>query len=116
MWPRSRIAGVLLLIAVVGASPGIHVFAFSATRPVHPAGCHSDEPTTPSNTPIGYQCCAGAHRAAIPNAAFSFRPLVARFVTTNEGDRLLVAPFSVFLPTLLVTPACSPPGDSPLRI
>ena len=113
----SRITGLFLLIGMVCASPGAHAFAFSAAlHPVHLAGCHSHRPTTPSHSPVSYQCCLNGHHAAIPSAAFSFHPLVARISALDEGAPVAAAS----LPELhcaSAVPTNSPPGTgTPLRI
>lgn len=111
----SRITGMLLLIAVVSALPGTHAVALSAKPPAPPARCHSRGPVLPSHTPVSYQCCGNAHQAAIPNPAFSLRPLVAWVSELNDGARFSLASTAAHSATLVI-PANSPPGSVPLRI
>jgi hypothetical protein len=112
----SRISRLFLLIAMICASPGVHAFVFSAARPVHLAGCHDHRPTTPSHTPVSYQCCLNGHHAAIPSAAFSARPLVARPSALDDGAPVAPASLPSHRLEAFATHANGPPGAAPLRI
>ena len=114
----SRILAVILLFTTAAALPGVHAFALSNAQPVqsHPAGCHSDKPTTPAPTPtpVSYQCCVGAHHSAIPNGAFSSQPPVTQSFAANTDEGVCSRITFHFLAQVI--PSNSPPGATPLRI
>jgi hypothetical protein len=114
-----RMIAVGLLGAIFVALPGAQALAeapFSGAPARHPAGCHSHGPATPSRAPASYQCCVSGHNAAVPNAAFSSRPLEARIcgliVILPSRPDAASGRFSV----IFVVPSNSPPGAAPLRI
>jgi len=117
----SRITGVLLLITAVSVLPGAHLpgfhaFTSSSAQPGRPAGCHSQQPATPTHTPISHQCCASGHNTAIPSAAFSSCPLIARFSALIDIAGISLAALTGLQPAALDVPTDSPPGTVPLRI
>ena len=109
---HSRMATLLLLVALAAALPGVQAFAISAA-PVHPAGCHNHLPA--KSAPASYQCCVSGHRVAIPNTAFSPRPLVAQ-ISSSDGEKLSLTSIPSLRSAILVFPGSSPPGAAPLRI
>jgi hypothetical protein len=78
--------------------------------------CQRHMPEQPSRVPVSYQCCVNGHHAAIPQATFSPRPLLALFSKSHGGENFslacaLAADFST-----VAVPSSSPPGIAPLRI
>jgi len=111
-----RMVAVLLSLTVATALPGAHALPFPAPQSGHPAGCHEPEPAAPSPAPTSYQCCANGHHAAIPNAAFSTRPLLTQVAELDGGeDFSLPSTLSAHFSWNVVT-SNSPPGIAPLRI
>ena len=112
------IAG-LMLVAMAAALPSA-ALAFPAAQPVpfnlHPAGCHSQGPMAPGPAPTSYQCCVKGHRVAIPNASFTFRPLVARLCGLNGEEGFRWGSVSCRQSGMAVVPSNSPPSAAPLRI
>jgi len=112
-----RMIAMGLLAAIFIALPGAQALsAFSIAPARHPAGCHSHSPATPSPTPLSYQCCVNGHAAAIPNAAFSNRPLEAQVCGMAVAQQLRLDSSSDRLSVLFVVPSNSPPGALSLRI
>jgi hypothetical protein len=110
-----RMVAVVLLIAMA-AMPAAQAMPVPAVQTPHPAGCHSHGPATPSPAPASYQCCVTGHDAAIPSAARSPRPVVARFAAWDGGESLaLASTFSAHFSSNVVT-SSSPPGIAPLRV
>jgi hypothetical protein len=110
----SRIVAVIVLFAVGAAFAGAKASDHSIPQPKHPP-CHGHMPG-PSRAPVSYQCCINGHHAAIPQAAFSPRPLLAQFSKSDCGEEFSrVSIVSAHLATIVV-PASSPPGIAPLRI
>lgn len=108
---------VLLVGAIVAALPGAGDAAVSpAVAMVHPAGCHSHVPANSSPAPISFQCCVNGHHAAIPNAAFTIRPLEAQICGLSDASALRSHFAHDRLSVLFVVPSNSPPGAVPLRI
>ena len=110
---------VLLLGTIFAALPGAQALAeavFSVAPAGHPAGCHSHRPATPTPAPASYQCCVNGHVAAIPNAAFSSRPLEARICGMSDASGLRPDFTHDRLSVSFVVPSNSPPSAVPLRI
>jgi len=106
-----------LLGTIFAALPGAQTLAaFPAAPAGHPAGCHSHRPPTPSPAPASYQCCVSGHDAAIPNAAFSSRPLEARICSVAVAQQVRLDSSSDRLSVTFVVPSNSPPGAVSLRI
>lgn len=118
MYRRFRILAILLVAVSAAALPDLHAMAFSdagsgSTRPA--AGCHHRLPAAPSKTPVSYQCCAGGHEAAIPNAVFSSSLAGSAVLAVRDLDSLPA--YSLSQPSFVVTSASdSPPGAFALRI
>ena len=111
----SRIVAVIVLVAVGAAFASAQASDHTIPQPKLPP-CHGQMPERPSRVPISYQCCVNGHHAAIPQATFQARPLLALFSKSHGGedfslDSVLAAHFST-----IVVPASSPPGLTPLRI
>jgi len=124
-----RMVAVLLVVTVTTALPGAHALPFPADRvPAnpgqHPAGCHNHGPATPSPSPspsrspapASYECCVSGHEAAIPNATFSTRPLLALVSALESGEEFPLISVRLVGPRVSVVPSNSPPGAAPLRI
>ncbi|MGC1451057.1 MAG: hypothetical protein WA830_13595 [Candidatus Sulfotelmatobacter sp.] len=106
---------VLLLVTLVAMLSGAQALPVPAAHPNHPSGCHGHGPEIPAPGRTGYQCCVGGHHAAIPNASFSPRPVVAQICALHAGqdtDSNFVGRHSV----ALAAPSYSPPGGTPLRL
>lgn len=114
MATTSRIAMLILVVAVAAVLPGTAVVALPAAH--HPAGCHGDVPNAPPSAPISHQCCVTGHQSAMPSAAFSPRPHVAQVWAASSGDDLSFASQPVDKPPRSQSPTGSPPGLAPLRI
>lgn len=112
MRTHSRMAGLLLLVALAAALPGVQALALPVT-PAHPAGCHNHPPA--KSAPASYQCCVSGHDAALPNATFSPRPLVVQILSL-DSEKLSIASILSLHSATLVFPGSSPPGSAPLRI
>jgi hypothetical protein len=113
-----RILAILLVAVSASALPDLHALAFyeAGSGSTHPAaGCHHRLPVAPSKTPVSYQCCAGGHEAAIPNAVFS-SPLPGNPVFVLQDGHFLPA-HSLGTPSLVFSfVADSPPGVIALRV
>ena len=112
MRPHSRMAALLLLVALAATLPGVQAVVISAA-PTHPAGCHNHLPSKPA--PASYQCCVSGHHAALPNATFSPRPLPTQ-VFALSSEELSLTSIASLPSAILVFPCSSPPGSAPLRI
>ena len=73
-------------------------------------------PEQPSRVPVSYQCCVNGHHAAIPQAMFSARPLLALFSKSHGGEDFSLASVLAAHFSTVIVPASSPPGIAPLRI
>src|SRR5260370_28398667 len=110
-----HMAALLLLAATASTLQGATALRPS-TAPAHSAGCHGDQPATPSPAPSRYQCCVNGHHTALPNAPFAFRSMAAqpgRLDGSDLSHRDAVCRFHL---AFLVFPSNSPPHISPLRI
>jgi hypothetical protein len=115
MYGNLRVVAILLLVTLVAMLSGAQALPVPAAHPNHPAGCHGHGPAIPAPARNSYQCCVGGHHAAIPNASFSPRPVVAQICTLHAGQdtglnfvRRHSVPFTVL--------SDSPPGVTPLRL
>lgn len=115
MQPTSRTIAVLLLVTIAAALPGAQALAFAAPQPEHPAGCHRQNPATPTPARNNYQCCVNGHHHAMASASFSLHPLVALF-DRDAGEGLWLYSGFSYPAAALAIPSTSPPGISPLRI
>ena len=111
----SRIVAVIVLAALGAAFASAQASDHSIPQPKLPP-CHGRMPEQPARVPVSYQCCVNGHHAAIPEATFSARPLLALFSKSHGGEdfsltSVLAAQFST-----IVVPASSPPGLAALRI
>jgi len=110
----SRIVAVIVLLTVGAAFAGSQASALFIPQTKHPP-CHGPMPG-PSRAPVSYQCCMNGHHAAIPQATFSPRPLLAQFSKSDSREDFS-GPFALSPhSSIIVTPASSPPGIAPLRI
>jgi len=110
----SRIVAVIVLVAV-GAVFGSIQASASFVPDSNLPPCHGQMPTLPSPAPVHYQCCIDGHHSAIPQAAFSVRPLVGKLsvsapIDVNPGSS--TATYSL-APVFV---ANSPPAAAPFRI
>ena len=111
----SRIVTVIVLVAVGAAFASAQASDHSIPQPKLPP-CHGQMPEPPPRVPVSYQCCVNGHHAAIPQATFQARPLLALFSKSHGGENSSLA--SVFAAhfSTVVAPSSSPPGVAPLRI
>ena len=111
----SRIVAVILLVAVGATFASAQASDHSIPQPKLPP-CHGHTPEQPSRVPVSYQCCVNGHHAAIPQATFSARPLLALFSTSHGGEDFSLASALAADFSTVVAPSSSPPGLLPLRI
>jgi hypothetical protein len=113
-----RILAIFLVAVSASALPDLHALAFSGAGPASrhlAAGCHHRLPVAPSKAPVSYQCCAGGHEAAIPNAVFSSPP-PGNPVSVLQ-PRYSPPTRSLNTPSLVLNCASdSPPGVIALRV
>jgi hypothetical protein len=110
----SRIAMLILVVAVASVLPGTAVVALPAAH--HPARCHGNMPDAPAPAPVSHQCCVTGHQSAMPSAAFNPRPPVMQFWATGAGDDVFFASQAVHESLQGQSSTGSPPGLAPLRI
>jgi len=115
MLVKSQILAVSLLSAMAVSLPGVQAFAFCSPPPAQ-MGCHSHGPAAPTPAPVSYQCCINGHHWTIPSALFSARPRLAQFSKSDSGEDFSTASIFSAHFSMIVIPACSPPGIAPLRI
>jgi len=111
----SRIVAVVVLVAVGAAFASAQASDHSIPQPKLPP-CHGQMPEQPSRVPVSYQCCVNGHHAAIPQATFSARPLLALFSKSEGGQNSSLASVLAAHFSTVIVPASSPPGIAPLRI
>lgn len=111
----SRIVVVIILVAVGAAFASAQASDHSIPQPKLPP-CHGHMPEQPARVPVSYQCCANGHHAAIPQATFQARPLVALFSKSDGGENSSLASVVAAHFSMIVAPSSSPPGVAPLRI
>jgi hypothetical protein len=111
----SRIVAVVVLLAVVVAFASAHASDHSIPQPKLPP-CHGHMPEQPARVPVSYQCCVNGHDAAIPQATFQARPLLALFSKSDGGEDFSLTSVLVPHSSIIVVPSSSPPGIAPLRI
>ena len=111
----SRIVVVIMLVAVGAAFASAQASDHSIPQPKLPP-CHGHLPEQPARVPVSYQCCVNGHHAAIPQATFQARPVLAlRSKSHGNEDFSLASVVAAHFSTVIV-PASSPPGIAPLRI
>lgn len=111
----SRIVAVIVLLAVGAAFASAPGSDHSIPQPKLPP-CHGHMPEQPARAPLSYQCCVNGHHAAIPQATFSARPLLALFPKSHGGEDFALASVLAAHFSTVVAPSSSPPGIAPLRI
>jgi hypothetical protein len=111
----SRIVAVIVLVAVGAAFASAQASEHSIPQPKLPP-CHGHVPELPSRVPVSYQCCVNGHHAAMPQATFSARPLLALFSKSDSGENFSLGFALSAHSSIIVVPSSSPPGIAPLRI
>lgn len=106
------LAGILLAVSAIAVYPVI-VWADSAARMEHGAGCHHQFPPSPAPSHRSHQCCVSGHHWAVPASTMTPRYLVAERTIYAESRHL-----QVLLPRDAPTVFLShgPPVDTSLRI
>jgi hypothetical protein len=113
----SSIAAGVLVLAMLAILPGTQAWAVPAAQVEHhhAAGCHGEQPLTPSPVPADYRCCVSGHHWAIPGAAFSGADVAICVGGDCIADIALDSIFSLH-PVVVIVPDFSPPGSTQLRI
>lgn len=111
----SRIVALIVLVAVGAAFASARALDHSIPQPKLPP-CHGHMPEQPARVPVSYQCCINGHHAAIPQATFSARPLLALLSKSDGGEDFSLASVVAAHFSTVVAPSSSPPGLAPLRI
>jgi len=111
----SHIVAVIVLVGVGAAFTSAQGADHSIPQPKLPP-CHGHLPEQPARAPLSYQCCVNGHHAAIPQATFSARPLLALFPKSHGAEGFSLASVLAAHFSTVVAPSSSPPGTVPLRI
>jgi hypothetical protein len=117
MHKLTRMAAMLVVLAVAAMLPGAQAMEIPQLPSPHPAGCHGhSRPAAPSPAPVSYQCCVTGHAVALPNASFSLRHAAAQLGKLDDSNRPRLEFVSRLHTARCVVPSMSPPDPAPLRI